>query len=378
MKSYDVIVIGLGGMGSAIAHNLAKHGVRTLGLERFSLNHTNGSSHGRTRIIRTAYFEHPSYVPLVKRAMELWFQLQKESEIEVIRMTGGLMVGERESELVSGTLESAEQHRLPHEILTFDEAKSRFPMFNLHKNEITVYQRDAGILFPEKCVEAHAHLAQKHGAELHFGEQAGKWSADKNGVVVKTEMGSYGARSLVFASGAWTTQLLAELNLPLQCERQTVFWFKPLESEGLFGSERMPIFVWQDRNRRYFYGFPNLGEGVKVAQHHGGQYTTPDAISRNVTEADEMPVRGFLESHMPWASGPVMSSTTCLYTNSPDGHFMIGHHPEHRNVIIVSPCSGHGFKFATAIGEAVREMVVDGKTTQDLSLFNVERFAKSN
>lgn len=377
MKSYDVIVIGLGAMGTAITYNLARHGVKALGLEKFSLNHTNGSSHGKTRIIRTAYFEHPAYVPLVKRAMELWFDLQKESGMNLIKLTGGVMVGERESDLVSGAVKSAKQHGIAHEILTFDEVRSRFPAFRLAQEEVAVHEKDAGILFPENCLEAHAALAKNSGADLHFNEPVVKWDANENGVTVRTDKESYGAGSAVFASGAWTTQIFSELKLPLQCERQVVFWFKPWKGEDLFAPDRMPIFVWQTRNH-YFYGFPDLGEGVKVAQHHGGQFTTPDTVNRNVTERDEIPVRRFLESRIPGASGPSISSTTCLYTNSPDGHFMIGHHPDHRNVIIASPCSGHGFKFSSAIGEVVRELVMDGKTKHDISLFKIERFARSS
>lgn len=374
MRTCDAIVIGLGGMGSAIAYDLAMHGVKVLGLEKFSLNHTNGSSHGRTRIIRTAYFEHPNYVPLVKRAMELWFKLQNDSGMDLIRMTGGLMFGRPESELVVGALESAKQHNLPHETLTPEQVKSRYPVFRPSEDEVAVYEKNAGILFPEKCVEAHAKLAKERGAELHYEEPVIEWRAEQGNVVVKTDSETYRANSAIFASGGWSSEILSELSLPLRCERQTMFWFKPLENAGLIAPDKMPIFMWQLQDGGYFYGFPDLGDGLKAARHHGGQYTTPDAVSRTVTEEDEMPVRHFLNSRIPWASGSVLSSTTCFYTNSPDEHFVIDYHPKHRNVVVVSACSGHGFKFASAIGEVVREMVIDGKTTRDISLFRMNRF----
>jgi len=370
-------VIGLGGMGTAIAYNLASRGAEVLGLERFSLNHANGSSHGKSRIIRTAYFEHPSYVPLVKRAMDLWLKLQADSGTNLIRFTGGLMFGRPETQLISGTLESARQHHLPCETLSIQEAKSRFPTFHPNEDEIAVYEPKAGILFPENCIEAHTRLAEELGAELHFNEPIIEWTANRDGVSVKTKNASYQAKYGIFAAGAWLTELLPELKLPLQCERNCVFWFKPSKNQNLFAADRMPFFLWEKPDGEHFYGIPDLGEGVKVARHHSAQYTSPDAASRNVTEQDETPVRRFLESHIPWAGGSVLSSATCLYTNSPDEHFIIDHHPRHKNVVIVSACSGHGFKFASAIGEAVTEMLLDGKTTHDISLFNIERFHRN-
>ena len=374
MKTFDAVVIGLGGMGSAIAYDLASHGARVLGLEKFSLNHTNGSSHGRTRIIRTAYFEHPNYVPLVKRAMDLWLNLQAESGMDLFKLTGGIMFGPPESELISGSIESANRHALPHETLSSEQVKSRFPAFQPDESETAVYESNAGILFPEKCIEAHTRLAKGFGAELHFNDPLIEWRAERDGVFAKTESESYHAKWGIFASGAWLTELIPELKLPLQCERQTAFWFKPSKNESLFIADKMPFFIWCLQGGNHFYGIPDFGEGVKVARHHGGEYTSPAAVNRKVTEQDEMPVRHFLDSHTPWASGSVLSSTTCLYTNSPDGHFLIDQHPKHRNIVIVSACSGHGFKFAAAIGEIVREMVLEGKTTQDISLFNIERF----
>lgn len=361
-------------MGSAIAYNLASHGAKVLGLEKFSLNHANGSSHGKSRIIRTAYFEHPSYVPLVKRAMDLWLKLQADSGMNLIRFTGGLMFGRPETQLISGTLESARQHQLPCETLSIHDVGSRFPTFHPSDGEIAVYEPNAGILFPENCIEAHTRQAEELGAEVYFNEPIIEWTATRDGVSVKTRNASYQAKSAIFAAGAWLTELLPELKLPLQCERNCVFWLKPSKNQDLFAADRMPFFLWELSDGVHFYGIPDLGEGVKVARHHSGQYMSPDAVNRNVTEQDETPVRHFLENHIPWANGSVASAATCLYTNSPDEHFIIDHHPKHQNVVIVSACSGHGFKFASAIGEAVTEMLLNGKTSSDISLFKIERF----
>ncbi len=375
MRKFDAIVIGLGAMGSAIAYQLASHGIKVLGLEKFGLNHTNGSSHGKTRIIRTAYIEHPSYVPLVQRAFELWFQLQAESRKNLIKITGGIMFGRPGSELVSGTINSARQHNLPYEVLSAREAASRFPVFEPDEDEVAVYEKNAGILFPEECVAAQAELAEKFGAELRFNEEITRWEASNDGVVVGTRNETYNANFAIFATGAWLTELVSELKLPLRCERQVPFWFRPKKDGASFTPGGMPIFIWQMKDGGYFYGIPNVGDGVKTAKHHGGEYTSPDQVRREVTDQDEAPVRHFLKKHIPLLDDSPLASTTCLYTNSPDEHFIIDFHPQHRNIVIVSPCSGHGFKFSSAIGEAVMEMVQDGRTKLDISLFKISRFS---
>ena len=377
MTQFDAIVVGLGAMGSAISYQLATHGFKVLGLEQFSLNHTNGSSHGKTRIIRTAYFEHPSYVPLVQRAFELWFQLQSESGEHLIDMTGGLMFGLPGSVLVSGAIVAAKQNNLTFETLTSNQVRNRFPMFEPHEDEVAVYEKRAGMLFPETCIQTHAKLAEKFGAILHYDEPVTRWKAGGEVVTINTTKGNYTANFVIFASGSWTTELVPDARLPLQCERQTVFWFEPKRSRQLFKPGRMPVFMWQTKDSRYFYGLPDIGDGVKVARHHGGDLTSPQQVRRIVTEQDEAAVRHFLTEHLPMASGIRRSSTTCLYTNTPDSHFIIDFHPLHGNVVIASPCSGHGFKFSSAIGELVREMVETGRTNLDISLFAINRFNKN-
>jgi sarcosine oxidase len=376
MRNFDSIVIGLGAMGTAIAYQLSSHGNKVLGLERFWLNHTNGSSHGKTRIIRTAYFHNPYYVPFTKRAFELWGQVQSESGRDLIKMTGALLFGLPDSALITGGIISSKKHNIPYEILDSHEAASRFPMFQTDDDEVAFYEEGAGILFPEECIRAHATLADKSGAELHFNEPVAGWKAEDGRVEIRTGNETYTANNVIFSPGAWLTNLVPELKLPLQTERQIVFWFEPKTNQGLFTPDRMPVYVWQMKNERYYYyGVPNVGDGVKAAKDHDGELTSPDQVRREVTKEDEAPVRQFVKRHIPSVDDSPASSTTCLFTNTPDGHFIIDFHPNHRNVVIVSPCSGHGFKFSSVIGEVVQQMVNDGKSKLDISLFKISRFS---
>jgi sarcosine oxidase len=378
MREFDAVVVGLGAMGSAITYQLATHGIKVLGLEKFSLNHTNGSSHGKTRIIRTSYFHNPYYVPLAKRAFELWSTVQSESGRNLITMTGAILYGLPDSTLISGGVTSSKKHNLAYEILDSQEAANRFPMFQADDDEVAFYEAGGGILFPEECIQAHATLAEKSGAELHFNEPEIRWHNRDGRVEVKTGNESYNANYLILSPGAWLTALVPELRLPLQTERQVVFWFKPPVNQEIFSPSRMPVYVWQMKGEKYYYyGVPDVGGGVKAAKDHDGELTPPDHVRREVTWKDEEPVRQFLKHHIPSLDSTPTSSMTCLYTNTPDGHFIIDFHPNYKNVIIVSACSGHGFKFSSVIGEVVREMVQDGKSKHDISLFEINRFAGS-
>jgi len=375
MQDFDAIVIGLGAMGSATVYQLASHGIKVLGLEKFSLNHINGSSHGKTRIIRTSYFHNSFYVPLVKRAFELWSNTQAESGRNLIKMTGALLYGLPDSTLITGGVTSSKKYNLPYEILDSRTAATRFPAFKADDEEVAFYEEGAGILFPEECIQAHTILAEKSGAKLHFNEPVTRWDIQNGRAEVRTVNETYTANCLVLSPGAWLTALVPELRLPLQTERQTVFWFEPQRNKEIFSPSRMPVYVWQMKGEKYYYyGVPDVGDGVKAAKDHDGELTSPDQVRREVTREDEVPVRQFLKRHIPSVDGSPDSSTTCLYTNTPDGHFIIDFHPNHRNVIIVSACSGHGFKFSSVIGEVVREMVEDGESKLDISLFKVNRF----
>ena len=378
MQDFDAIVIGLGAMGSSTVYQLASHGIKVLGLEKFSLNHTNGSSHGKTRIIRTSYFHNPFYVPLVKRAFELWSNAQAESGRDLIKMTGALLYGLPDSTLITGGVTSSKKHNLPYEILDSQTAATRFPAFKADNDEVAFYEEGGGILFPEECIQAHTTLAEKSGAKLHFNDPVTRWDIRNGRAEVNTVNETYTANYLILSPGAWLTTLVPELRLPLQTERQTVFWFKPRTNEEIFTPRKMPVYVWQMKGEKYYYyGVPDVGDGVKAAKDHDGELTSPDQVRREVTREDEIPVRQFLKRHIPSVDSSPVSSTTCLYTNTPDGHFIIDFHPTHRNVIIVSACSGHGFKFSSVIGEVVRELVQSGESKLDISLFRINRFGNS-
>ena len=374
-QTFDVAIIGLGAAGSAAAWQLAKRGQSVVGIEQFVPPHAYGSSHGHTRIIREAYYEHPLYVPLVRRAYELWGELERESGgLTLLLRTGGVMIGSESSALVRGALESAKAHRIPHEVLSAGKLHRRFPSLSPLDEMVGVLETRAGVLLPEKIIGAQLNLAARHGAVLKTGEAVVGWEATPEGVVVRTAQGRYGARQLVFAAGAWTGALLGELAPPLVVERQVMHFFEPSRSAEEFGPERMPVSIWQLGNGQFFYTTPDVGHGVKVGVHHGGATTTPERVDRRVTPDEDAIVYDLLRRFLPFAKGRILGSAVCLYTNTPDGHFVIDRLPGVPACLLVSACSGHGFKFASAIGEAVAELVVTGSTRTDLSPFRLARF----
>lgn len=371
-SQYDVIVVGLGAMGSAATYHLARRGQRVLGLDRFSPPHTMGSSHGQTRIIREAYFEHPSYVPIVQRAYVLWDELSRAANTPLFLQTGGLMIGAPDSIVFSGAQRSANLHRLSHEILSADIVRQRFPGLRPDDDMMAVLEPRAGVLFPERCIAAHLALAGRHGASLRTEEPVVRWTASADGVEIITTRDAYRAGRMVIAAGSWARELLPDLNPPLTVERQVLFWFEPNLAPKLFYPDRCPIHIWQvgrGAGRKHFYGFPDLGEGVKIAGHHNGAAVSPGSVSRDVASAEVGAMRGLLRRYLPKADGRLRSATVCLYTNTPDEHFWIDRHPAHPQILIASPCSGHGFKFSSAIGEILSELISTGKSQFDLSLF---------
>ena len=377
MAEYDVIVTGLGAMGSAAAWHLAASGRRILGLDRFSPPHQFGSSHGLTRIIREAYFEHPMYVPLVQRAYELWADLERRSGRKLLLQTGGLMLGPSDGILVTGAKRSAQEHHLPHRILSSTEVRSEFAAFAAESNMVGVWEPRAGILFPELAVQTHLELAAKSGACLKFNAPIAKWEAHKGGVRVMTTEGTYTAGQLFLCAGPWMRSLVPELNLPLLVERQVLFWFEPGSDNALFQPGRFPIFICEYGQRRFFYGFPDLGEGVKLAAHHEGQTTEPDSITREVTEEETEAIRVLARRFLPAAAGRLRAAVVCMYTNTPDEHFILDYHPAYPQVLIASPCSGHGFKFSAVIGEIAGAMLYEETPRFDLNLFRLPRLLRS-
>jgi sarcosine oxidase len=376
LRHFDAIVAGVGGHGSAIAYHLAESGTKTLALERFELNHANGSSHGETRGMRTAYYEHPGYLPLVNRALELWYDLQRRTSKPIIRITGGVAIGSPEGALVGGQIEAAKKHRFPHEVLSPKEANERFPCFHLSERETCFYTPSSGILWSENCIATHAKLAREEGAQMRFNEPLIRWRQQKDRILVRTSKGEYTTDKLVLSSGSWLPQLVSELRLPLEVERQVLFWFRPLREKGSFGPERMPAFNWQDPEGRIFYGVADVGNGVKVARHHGGKTTTPGRVSRKVTEDDARQPSGLVRTGFPLLDPVPAGGRVCLYTNAPDSQFVIDFYPGNKNVVVVSPCSGHGFKFASVVGEVATELVTRGRSRFDLDFVSIARFKK--
>lgn len=375
-RSYDAIVVGLGAMGSATLFHLARHRLRVLGLEQYSPGHTLGSSHGDSRIIRETYFEHPLYVPLVQRAHELWRELEETSEASLMKITGGLMIGPSDGTVVAGTLRSAREHNLPHEVLTPAQVQERFPAFQLASNLVAVLDPRAGYLDPEACNKAHLDAARAAGAETHFDEPVLEWNPDGEGVRVRTGAGTYAANRVVLAAGAWNTGLARDLQLPLTVERQSVFWLEPSGPPDAYEAERFPIYAYEYKAGHICYGFPRLPRGVKASVMHAGETTRdPDKVERTVNDDEAKPLRAALRPVLPALSeAPVRDRGMCLFTNTPDHDFIIDFHPLHPQVLISSPCSGHGFKFASAIGELQAELLTTGKARFDLSPFRIGRW----
>jgi sarcosine oxidase len=371
-ERFDCLIIGLGAMGSAAAYHLSKRGQRVLGLDQFTPPHTRGSSHGMSRIIREAYFEHPIYVPIVQRAYELWSELEQESGQTLWRQTGGIMIGPAEGKLVTGALRSAQDHQLIYSVLSAEEIRRRFPALNPTDGMIGVWEPRAGVLFPEKCIATHLELARKHRALIRLEEAVHTWTVDGAGVRVNTSKGSYRAEQLIITAGAWLHRLVGDLRLPLMVERQVLFWFEAAEHPERFHPDSCPIFLFEYEHDRYMYGFPDLGDGIKIALHHEGEPTQPEGIEQarpHELEAIRVLVRRFL----PAADGALRDTAVCLYTNTPDYHFLIDSHPQWPNVLITSPCSGHGFKFSSAIGEILADQITGSRSRFDLSLFHLDR-----
>ena len=373
---YDVVVAGLGGMGSAAAYHLAGRGKRVLGLERHAPVHDRGSSHGESRIIRQAYFEGPEYVPLLFRAYELWEELEGETGEDLITLCGGLMIGPETGELISGSVASAEEHDIPYEMLDSSELKRRFPVFEPGPETVALFEKRAGFVRPEETVRAHLDGAAARGADLRFGEPVVSWEPTGWGVRVRTEEGSYEAGRLIVTVGAWAGELLAEMKLPLEVTRQILFWFRPRGGVEPFAPDRLPIWIYEPEDGNMFYSFPAVdGSGaVKAAFFRAdGTPTDPNIIDREVHDGEVDFLRRYLDRYVPPLGGEFVRAKTCMYTNTPDGHFVVSAHPDHPQVFVAAGFSGHGYKFCGVIGEIVADLATDGETRHPIGLFSPER-----
>lgn len=373
-RRYDVIVVGVGGMGSATVHQLAKRGRRVLGLERYDVPHGMGSSHGETRIIRLAYYEHPSYVDLLRRAFELWRDIQTQAGEQLLHTTGSIDAGPASSWVFEGSLRSVLEHDLAHEVLTSAELRRRYAAWRLPPETMALYQPDGGFLLPERCIVSFVKAAQAAGADVRAREHVVGWEPIGDGVRVVSNRATYHADRLAITAGAWSSGLLPFLEPLAVPERQVLGWFQPTRPE-LFGADAFPVFnVLVDEGR--FYGFPVHGvPGLKLGKyHHLRQDVDPDDFEREPRLEDEWLLREFVSRYTPEANGPTMRLATCMFTNTPDRHFLIDVHPEFPQVSFASPCSGHGFKFASVVGEIMADLVDGGATRHDIQLFGLHRF----
>jgi sarcosine oxidase len=372
---YDVIVTGAGAMGSAAAYYLARRGKRVLALERFGIPHSMGSSHGHTRIIRLAYYEDPSYVLLLRRAYELWREIEGTAGEKLLHITGSVDAGPEDSWVFKGSWESCRLHDLPHEVLTGAELRRRHPGYHLPPDHLALLQPEGGFLAPERCIVSYVMAAQREGAEFHAHEPVLEWSPLENGVQVRTDRGTYEAEKLVVSAGAWNARLLPELLEGLAVpERQVLAWLQPTRPE-YFKPAVFPVFnLLVDEGR--FYGFPVYSvPGFKFGKyHHLEEEVDPDRLDREVHPEDEELLRRFAGRYFPDGCGPTMDLAVCMFTNSPDNHFIIDTHPDYPQVSFASPCSGHGFKFASVVGEIMADLAGKEMTRHDISLFRIGRF----
>jgi sarcosine oxidase len=373
---FDTIVIGVGGMGSAAVYHLAKRGQRVLGLERFDIPHSMGSSHGVNRIIRLAYYEHPSYVPLLKRAYELWRDLERQVDEQLLFITGSIDAGPEASQIFQGSRASCEEHGLPYDVLTGAQVNRRFPGYRLPEGHRAVLQPEGGYLLSERCIVAHVTAAQALGAEVHARERVLGWEPTSAAIRVTTDHGTYEADRLIVSAGAWVGAMVPELTQVTQPERQVLAWLQPTRPE-LFAAERFPVFNLQV-DEGHYYGFPLCSvPGFKFGRyHHLDEAVDPETIDREPNVRDEALLREFAGRYFPDGAGPTMALRACMFTNAPDEHFILDLHPEDSRVVVASPCSGHGFKFSSVVGEICADLAETGETRHDIGLFQLSRFAE--
>jgi sarcosine oxidase len=371
---YDAIIVGVGGMGSAAAYHLAARGATVLALERFDIPNDLGSSHGLSRIIRLAYWEHPAYVPLVRRAYELWQRLEAEARERLLVVTGSIDAGRPDNPNIVGARSACAAFALPHDELDARALTNRFPGYRLPQDTLAIFQPDGGFLRPEMCITAHAALARSRGAHVRPRQRVVSWAADGGRVRVRTEAGEHVARTLILTAGPWTGAMLPPLAPTLAPERQVMLWTEPLRPER-FEVESFPVF-YIDVPAGPFYGFPSHdGHGFKIGRyHHRREIVNPDSMDRECREEDERVLREGIRRYFPDADGPTLAMKSCLFTNAPDEHFVIDRLPGEPDVCVAAGFSGHGFKFCSVVGEILADLALDGGTRHDIALFRLARF----
>lgn len=372
-RTYDAIVIGTGGVGSAALWHLARQGVHVLGLDRFPGGHDRGSSHGQSRVIRQAYFEHPDYVPLLKEAYRLWDDLEQASGKQVFHRTGLLEVGPPDGIVIPGVLTSARQHQLDIEVLTPAEARKRFPAFRIPDELAVVFECDAGYLLVEDAVRTHLSEAQRSGAELATDQVVTGWQSRPEGIEVSTEQHVYHTRKLVITAGAWGGELLAELQLPLRVVRKHLHWYAS-STPDYHQQNGCPVFFFEDAGA-FYYGFPQFDDrGLKIAEHSGGEVISdPLNDPRHVDPHDRDRVERFLRHYLPGVDRRATDHAVCFYTMTPDENFFVDRHPHDPNVVLAVGLSGHGFKFASLLGKVLSDLALEGKTRHPIDFLRLQR-----
>ncbi|WP_139788971.1 N-methyl-L-tryptophan oxidase [Manganibacter manganicus] len=376
MSFCDVAVVGLGAMGSAALFHLARRGVRAIGIERFEIGHERGSSHGESRAIRLGYFEHPSYVPLARKAYENWRALETLTNETILTVTGILEMGKPGSMIVKGSLAASRLHGLPHEALDARAIEKRFPQFHLPDGYSGVWQPDGGFLQPEKANALHVKLAQATGARVVMNNPVLAIESNATSVRIITEQGTFEAGSVIVSTGAWVGEFVPQLKPVLTLTRQVLCWFEARDpADVALGS--LPVFIIDGADGEVGYGFPQFtASGFKCAFHNdSGVLADAASATQDAGPADEARMRRFLERYLPAAAGPLKKMRTCIYTKTPDEDFIIDLLPADPRIVVASPCSGHGYKFASVIGEALADLATERMTAHDLSRFTIERFA---
>jgi len=380
---FDCMVVGLGANGSSTLYHLSGTGRKVIGIDRFTPPHTHGSSHGESRIIRQAYYEDPVYVPLLRAAYKEWEKLERVSGKKLFLKTRGLMLGNKDTAVVRGSKLSADTHGIPYEYLDPAALRQRFPAFRPHGDTVGLLEKEAGILFPEECIRTFLDQAATRGAAIHYDQPVLKITPANDSIEITTTKDKYSVGSLVLSAGAWTNKLLRGLQplltgssfaLPLTVKRQVLFWFANdnAPDRDRFLPANMPIYIWEYTAGKMFYGFPDLGTGIKIAPHHRGRSIDPDQLTQDVSQKEIQEMKDIATEYL--GMSPIFkSSAVCMYTNTPDENFIIDYHPEFGNIIIASPCSGHGFKFSSLTGRILSDMALGNDTGFDLSPFSLAR-----
>jgi monomeric sarcosine oxidase len=389
MRHYDAIVLGMGGVGSAALDQLTQRGARAIGIDRFQPPHDRGSTHGHTRIIRQAYFEHPDYVPLLVESYRLWRELEERTKKRLYQEVGLIEIGPPNGILVPGVLRAAAEHGLNVQSLSISEIEERWPGLSPNPDLAGVFEPAAGYLLVEDCVEAHLSVAQKAGATLLPNTLVRGWTATDRDVRVHTDQGEVVAERMIVTAGAWAAEMLMGLNIPLTVRRKPLFWFATKTAEydmtGGFpvflfeAPDRAPVPNGESASPGFFYGFPKLDErGLKIAEHSGGRTVNdPLTVDRSIDLGEKQRITTVLSTWFPNVSHHLTDHAVCLYTMSPDEHFIVDRHPDHSNVVFAAGLSGHGFKFVPVLGRALADLALDGNSALPIGFLSLKRLLNS-